>query len=351
MEFPTFSGHEDPLIWLHHCELYFHTAHTPVHAQVELAAFNMTGKAQLWYYQILRGERRMTWGIFKDYCKLRFGPSHNTNPLGDLINVKQRARHIDEYVSDFQLLLARADSVRIDQQVDLFTTGLDELLRIDVERKQEERKSKGLCFNCDETLSRGHQCKNLFCVLGINEEEDSDGTTIEDLEVAEISLHAITGVSTWEMMKLRVLIEGTPLLALVDTGSTHNFINTSTASHGSSAGNKGRGGKWGFSVKHWPLDIPHALAVVSSLLPASNKDILNVLLSEFDLLFQEVSTLPPSRSCDHQIILSAGSDLVAVHPYRYPQVLKDEIEKQCADMLEQGIIRPSKSPFLLRYFW
>nr|GMC88607.1 serine carboxypeptidase-like 45 [Ipomoea batatas] len=446
MEFPTFSGHEDPLIWLHRCELYFRTAHTPLHAQVELAAFNMTGEAQLWYYQILRDEPRMTWGIFKDYCKLRFGPPHSTNPLGDLVNVKQRARHIDEYVSDFQLLLARADSVRIDQQVDLFTAGLDELLRIDVERskpcslaeainnsrdfyrrillmqkgtfrqpprllpaptgsnlvtvtnsrpqamlkpgpkpppirrlspaEQEERKSKGLCFNCDETWSRGHRCKHLFCVLGINEEEESDETTIEDLEVAEISLHAITGVSTGEMMKLRVLIEGTPLLALVDTGSTHNFINTSTAlglalptaprpgvkvvvANGDSLSSTGlceqvlvsKGSDsflvnlfqiplvgfdlvlgiqwlstlgpiwWDFNsltmqfllegkLVSWSSDTPHALAAVSSLLPASNKDILNVLLSEFDPLFREVSTLPPSRSCDHRIILSAEANML-----------------------------------------
>nr|GMD01376.1 AC087852_2 putative reverse transcriptase [Ipomoea batatas] len=315
MEFPTFSGHKDPLIWLHHYELYFHTAHTPVHAQVELTAFNMTGEAQLW-----------------------------------------------------------ADSVRIDQQVDLLTAGLDELLQIDVERS-------------------------------INEEEESDETTIEDLEVAEISLHAITGVSTREMMKLRVLIEGTPLLALVDTGSTHNFINTSTAL-GLALHTAPRPGVkvvvvnedslsctglceqvlvfkgsdsflvnlfqiplvgfdlvlgiqwlstlgpiwWDFNsltmqfrlegkLVSWSSNTPHALAAISSLLPASNKDILNVLLLEFDPLFREVSTLPPSRSCDHRIVLSAGSDPVTICPYRYPQVLKDEIEKQYAT----GMGGPSSS--------
>jgi len=31
--------------------------------------------------------------------------------------------------------------------------------------------------------------------------------------------------------------------------------------------------------------------------------------------------------------------------YRYPQLQKDELEKQCATMLAQGIIRPSSSPF------
>jgi hypothetical protein len=36
---------------------------------------------------------------------------------------------------------------------------------------------------------------------------------------------------------------------------------------------------------------------------------------------------------------------VAVHPYRYPQLQKDELERQCAAMLAQGIIWPSTSPF------
>jgi len=36
---------------------------------------------------------------------------------------------------------------------------------------------------------------------------------------------------------------------------------------------------------------------------------------------------------------------VAVRPYRYPQLLKDELERQCDDMLRQGIIRESTSPF------
>jgi hypothetical protein len=36
---------------------------------------------------------------------------------------------------------------------------------------------------------------------------------------------------------------------------------------------------------------------------------------------------------------------VAVRPYRYPQLQKDELEHQVAGMLAQGIIRPSTSPF------
>jgi len=36
---------------------------------------------------------------------------------------------------------------------------------------------------------------------------------------------------------------------------------------------------------------------------------------------------------------------MAVRPYRYPQLLKDELERQCDNMMQQGIIQESTSPF------
>jgi hypothetical protein len=48
---------------------------------------------------------------------------------------------------------------------------------------------------------------------------------------------------------------------------------------------------------------------------------------------------------DHHIHLLPSTPPVTVRPYWYPQLLKDEIEKQCDDMLRQGIIRPNMSPF------
>jgi hypothetical protein len=40
-----------------------------------------------------------------------------------------------------------------------------------------------------------------------------------------------------------------------------------------------------------------------------------------------------------------GKPPVAVRPYRYPALHKDELERQCAAMLDQGIIRRSSSAF------
>jgi hypothetical protein len=55
--------------------------------------------------------------------------------------------------------------------------------------------------------------------------------------------------------------------------------------------------------------------------------------------------MPRPRSHDHGITLLPELAPVAVRPYRYPTAHKDELECQCAAMLEQGIIRRSSSAF------
>lgn len=59
---------------------------------------------------------------------------------------------------------------------------------------------------------------------------------------------------------------------------------------------------------------------------------MDELLVEFDDIFPEPTKLPLERGRDHRIHLLLGTPAVSVQPYRYPQLLKDELEKQCADM-------------------
>lgn len=44
-------------------------------------------------------------------------------------------------------------------------------------------------------------------------------------------------------------------------------------------------------------------------------------------------------------IITKHEDPIYKHPYRYPQILDDEVNKQIKEMLEQGIIRKSNSPY------
>lgn len=69
------------------------------------------------------------------------------------------------------------------------------------------------------------------------------------------------------------------------------------------------------------------------------------ILQQYQQVFQMPAGLPPLRSHEHHIILKSGSNSVNVRPYRYPQIQKEEIERLVADMLQTGIIRPSRSPF------
>jgi hypothetical protein len=72
---------------------------------------------------------------------------------------------------------------------------------------------------------------------------------------------------------------------------------------------------------------------------------LSALLNRYTHVFATPSGLPPPRLQDHSIPLIQGSNPVKVRPYRYPHSQKSQIEKMVRDMLEEGIIQPSSSPF------
>jgi hypothetical protein len=87
-------------------------------------------------------------------------------------------------------------------------------------------------------------------------------------------------------------------------------------------------------VQWFGLDASHLHRI--NAVAADN--LLQLLLAEFADLFAIPEGLPPRRALDHRIHLLPNTPPVAVRPYRYPQLLKDEIERQCADMLQHGII-------------
>ncbi|KAL4335063.1 hypothetical protein GQ457_07G010560 [Hibiscus cannabinus] len=107
----------------------------------------------------------------------------------------------------------------------------------------EERRRKGLCFWCVAKYSPGHKCQRsqLYQIMVEGIEEDGEqeefldceeGGDVENndshkLEGVVLSLQAMWGKSHWETMKLPVTIRGVSCIALVDSGSTHNFISFS----------------------------------------------------------------------------------------------------------------------------
>jgi hypothetical protein len=61
---------------------------------------------------------------------------------------------------------------------------------------------------------------NKVFLMEFSKEDEPESLTFD----LEISLHALTGISSAKTMQLMVTIAGTKLCALVDSGSTHTFI-------------------------------------------------------------------------------------------------------------------------------
>ena len=87
--------------------------------------------------------------------------------------------------------------------------------------EQAERRRLGLCYNCNEPYSRGHNrvCRRIFYIDGVElaEEEPAE-------EAPVYSLHVVAGVPVCGTLQLEVQVGAATLIALIDTGSTHCFI-------------------------------------------------------------------------------------------------------------------------------
>ncbi|WVY97999.1 hypothetical protein V8G54_030150 [Vigna mungo] len=80
-------------------------------------------------------------------------------------------------------------------------------------------------------------------------------------------------------------------------------------------------------------------------IPAHPLPQISSLLHRYYKLFQKSPSIPPSRYTDKKISLLPNSAPMTVRPYRYPHFQKAEIEKQVEEMLIDGLIQPSQSPF------
>jgi hypothetical protein len=228
-------------------------------------------------------------------------------------------------------------------------------------------------------------------------------------ELPAFSLHAIAGVRFTDTMQVTVNLAGSPFIALLDSGSTYNFISesaaqrtglplqhrprlTATVANGERVscvgiirqaavtihsdvfhvdlfvmplagydmvlgtqwlatlgpvlwdfGGRNMTFEWHGKSVCWQGVLGAAASSVHTATATST--LLDELLASFADIFAEPHGLPPHRSWDHGIMLVPGAQPVAIRPYRYPARHKDELERQCNAMLDQGLIRPSSSAF------
>ncbi len=99
------------------------------------------------------------------------------------------------------------------------------------------RRSKGLCFTCGERWSKEHKCATSVQLHVIQElletlspnSVDSDEQEMEEGNLMAISLQAISGTESATSFKIKGCIQGTEVLMLIDSGSSHSFLDTQVA--------------------------------------------------------------------------------------------------------------------------
>jgi hypothetical protein len=267
-----------------------------------------------------------------------------------------------------------------------------------------DRRVKGLCFKCDEKFVSGHResCKPLFCIDVLNDDEDDDDPTILIHALTRIQPRTST------TMQVLAHVGGATLHILLDSGSMHNFIDTAAAERAGvqlqcstelrvAVANGDRLSSFGrctnlaitiadeeFHITSYGLSLGsfdmvlgvqwleslgavlwnfqrRTLAFVRNgrrilwsaspntsqhaALAAASHDDMEDLLLHFCTLFAMPTGLLPERPWSHRIHLLQGTGAVAVRSYRYAHAQKKELQRQCNDMLPQGVIRPSASVF------
>ena len=161
------------------------------------------------------------------------------------------------------------------------------------QEEMSKRRAAGLCYFCDEKYSPGHYLKHkktqLF-MLECEEEEEVLQNEVElsdevESEVAHISVNAVAGISDYQTMRVKGIHGKRSLFILIDSGSTHNFMDAFVAE------------KLGCELK--PTGISRVAVADGRKLGVSNK------IDDFQWNFQSISF-----KADFMVIPLGGCDMV-----------------------------------------
>uniref|UniRef100_A0A803MBH9 Ty3 transposon capsid-like protein domain-containing protein n=1 Tax=Chenopodium quinoa TaxID=63459 RepID=A0A803MBH9_CHEQI len=190
----------------------------------------------------------------------------------------------------------------------------------------QEKIAKGLCYYCDQPYNREHKCAfkepQLFTVeipgCGFSLEEECEVLESDGEFDPQISVHALAGSNSFQTMRVKGVVNGKDLHILIDSGSTHNFVDMSIAA------------KLGCHLEQIPFQSV-SVAVVTEPYSVSREGVqvcstlvdcaeFSELMQKYTEVFAEPSELPPSRGVfDHSIPLMPGRAVLMQegHPLAY----------------------------------
>jgi hypothetical protein len=278
----NFDG-KDPITWILQMEQFF-DLHNVSHTQkVQIASLYLEPKQFVWYRWICFRKSLVTWTIFMEEMIAHYEDTRSNTFFSQLINLKQKGL-VTEHIENFQRLNIKVTDIPDEHLIDVFKGTLKDNIQHEVllwepkslenafkvarnvesknmamatrrsnpniyrennspsyktpqpksltPQQLEERKEKGLCFNCDSKYNKGHKCgeKKLF-YIDCEEEEEQEPSQHEKVEAISseeltptISCNALARISTPQALKIEGYIKKKKVIVLIDSSSTHNFI-------------------------------------------------------------------------------------------------------------------------------
>ena len=216
IDFPRFKG-DDPASWLYKANQYFNFYQTPLCEKLLMASFHMDGDALIWFQDSDENGMFVTWEGFVEALLTQFGRIAYKDPMESLTRLRQSGSVV-VYKGQFEALSNRIRGLSDGHKLSCFLTGLKDEVRLPVKMlkpknlnetfglakiqeeylnnsrrsqrstmvdytkpsilgpkpevkvdsryrfplqkltpaQMEERRKKGLCFNCDEKFQPGH---------------------------------------------------------------------------------------------------------------------------------------------------------------------------------------------------
>ncbi|XP_070022199.1 uncharacterized protein [Nicotiana sylvestris] len=260
---PYFDG-VDPCAWLRKCERFFQHNHiTDPQQKLEEEVLHLNSKTAFWFFSYHISKGIVRWLDFTTEICSRFEGASNSklNLIGEFKKIKQTGS-VDEYLEKFEELkawvLIRNPTIPEEFFLEFFIEGLKEEIRHTVKMVDpysfnktvekasyadnklfESRKTQGLCYKCGEKYHPGHQCRprQLNAISAATEEaleaalHQEETVIIPEEEIVDkaISLNALSGTEVPNTIKLRGEAKKNSLIILLDSGSTHSFLDMEAA--------------------------------------------------------------------------------------------------------------------------
>ena len=245
LDFPRFSD-DDPASWVYKANQYFAYYQTPAMEKLLVASFHMDQEALVWYQDAEDAGIFCNWEGMVQALYVRFGSTPYDDPMEALTRLKQTSS-VAVYKAEFEALSNRIKGLSSTHKMSCFLSGLRDEIRLPVRMlnppslnaafglakiqeeywssckrssriqqesskpsilgpprvntfleaksripikrispvQMEDRKKKGLCYNCDDKWSPGHKCKSakIFLLEGIELGLDpQSGVKITELE-------------------------------------------------------------------------------------------------------------------------------------------------------------------------